>query len=1444
MAGGPGGPIVGRVRLRVAPDLSGFRKKVEKKLAGYDDYEMGVAPDLKDFKKQVGRATRGMKSSVAVGANTKGFREQMSMAMDRAKADKVYIQTGLATSRRALRRQLANIGKMIKSVGGNTAVIGGQIDWAMGGQASRRKLISWLDQVRNKAGDAGIVLKELDTTPTVASANNSIQEIERIIKGLKEIQGVRKALNRNAKNKSYDPQLHDEYLRLERMAKSLRGTNFSDSITDIDELTDRIRKFGARVDDSAAGADRLGKHLIRARRGIDELNAASQTAKLPFSVFNENAVIPETADRRLVRRVKDIGGKITQALAPIVRRINQTILTIGRVTHKVARGMVRPFVWAGRGMRASVRGVRQAVGTLGAEVKATAQLSGEMLGRMSRRVSRFADGARAASNAFYEMKAASMGIRTGSGRDTDLVTGLEGAGPRLERELTQAFDNSGRSVGRLQERTLGLGDTFRKLPGIADKAGTSSFKKFWSKFHQSGQKKFGLAPGAWLTGAIVSLIAPLSGLIGGALGALPALGLAAAAALGATVLGWEGIKEAAKAAAPAVEQAKEVLSGTFQDRLTPQFATLGEVLSQITPDLNNVANGMADFSQGFVNSLSSEAGIGNMKELLGNTAGLFSDLAPFAESFTDGLLIMGAAGSRAFEHLGESLNEFGDNFKQSMQEMADDGTLQNSIESTFDIIGSLGSNLGKVMRAGMEELPGITPALTDMLDSLGDNLERLMPLFGQVSVGVANILTGAFNVIGNVGSGIGIEIENMSNSLSEHAPNIEADSKRIGDSMNTLFPNENPDGSQRGFFERWLGAPLWTDQDSEMVGKALAGTADLSERFAPQLKQSADDFKQGWSDFFDFDTGAAIEVFKTPFLMFGEGISELVSPIFENLRTEFSAEKFSEAFSEAGAELGAAFEPMKEQFSTAFETLKTWVSEKWSEFWSADFSGGDTVAAGVGGGGGFSMPEIDFSGFIANLSSGWESVKATVSTWGSDLSTSISSGFDSAVSTVSSSMSSIGSSVSSGFESARSGAVSAVQGMVSEVSSGFSSIVSTVGSSMASAAASAASGAQSMASGFISGVQSMIGGAMAALGSLQSSIMGFFAGAGSWLVSSGAALVQGFAAGIRSMIGEVTSAASGIVSAARAFFPNSPAKKGPFSGRGWVDRSGIAIGMSFAKGMRSQVGAVEDAAAAVVGAAKWQFDGFADDLPRSMENYQRAMILDPVMEANAKKIHDYRKREADNAEKLNERIAKINEGKSKDDKKAEQVAKAQEDAAKRSGESYEKLLESLETPEYGDINRSFQSYWIDGSKDVLRKGLVAAIENADLAGRIRDISMAGVREGRRVFGTHPIFDQAEAAVNAEHFSRILQKVIEDSGIAEIPINFALSNLDQLKSDIGMGDGVISRAIDAAISTDPAETDARWARQNPVEIHYHVADMEEAIRLENERERKGMIKYKN
>ena len=77
------------------------------------------------------------------------------------------------------------------------------------------------------------------------------------------------------------------------------------------------------------------------------------------------------------------------------------------------------------------------------------------------------------------------------------------------------------------------------------------------------------------------------------------------------------------------------------------------------------------------------------------------------------------------------------------------------------------------------------------------------------------------------------------------------------------------------------------------------------------------------------------------------------------------------------------------------------------------------------------------------------------------------------------------------------------------------------------------------------------------------------------------------------------------------------------------------------------------------------------------------------------------------------------------------------------------------------------------------------------------------------------------------------------------MNLVISNFDQFKSDLGMGDGVLSRAIDEAMKYDPANTDAKRYKesQEKTEVHYHVADMNEAIRLENLRERKQMMKMK-
>ena len=70
--------------------------------------------------------------------------------------------------------------------------------------------------------------------------------------------------------------------------------------------------------------------------------------------------------------------------------------------------------------------------------------------------------------------------------------------------------------------------------------------------------------------------------------------------------------------------------------------------------------------------------------------------------------------------------------------------------------------------------------------------------------------------------------------------------------------------------------------------------------------------------------------------------------------------------------------------------------------------------------------------------------------------------------------------------------------------------------------------------------------------------------------NGGRALVNGLADGIRNAVssGVLGRAASSAMSVVSAYIPHSPAKKGPFSGKGWTLYSGEAIVNDLAKGMR------------------------------------------------------------------------------------------------------------------------------------------------------------------------------------------------------------------------------------------------------------------------------------
>lgn len=108
---------------------------------------------------------------------------------------------------------------------------------------------------------------------------------------------------------------------------------------------------------------------------------------------------------------------------------------------------------------------------------------------------------------------------------------------------------------------------------------------------------------------------------------------------------------------------------------------------------------------------------------------------------------------------------------------------------------------------------------------------------------------------------------------------------------------------------------------------------------------------------------------------------------------------------------------------------------------------------------------------------------------------------------------------------------------------------------------------------FLFRVRETIGGAVATITALPGQAVAAVGRVGSTLYSSGRALVQGFIDGVRSMLAAVGATFGGLMDFVGGFFPNSPAKRGPFSGSGWgnLAKSGGALFDQFRSGMSGEI---------------------------------------------------------------------------------------------------------------------------------------------------------------------------------------------------------------------------------------------------------------------------------
>jgi phage-related protein len=104
----------------------------------------------------------------------------------------------------------------------------------------------------------------------------------------------------------------------------------------------------------------------------------------------------------------------------------------------------------------------------------------------------------------------------------------------------------------------------------------------------------------------------------------------------------------------------------------------------------------------------------------------------------------------------------------------------------------------------------------------------------------------------------------------------------------------------------------------------------------------------------------------------------------------------------------------------------------------------------------------------------------------------------------------------------------------------------------------------SIVRGGIQAVRGLLRGLITAIGNI-------FKGVGNLLLNAGRAIVNGLKAGISGKWGELVGWFKGKLSSLRDMLPFSPAKKGPFSGRGYTTFSGAAMIDGLRKGMASRI---------------------------------------------------------------------------------------------------------------------------------------------------------------------------------------------------------------------------------------------------------------------------------
>ena len=311
------------------------------------------------------------------------------------------------------------------------------------------------------------------------------------------------------------------------------------------------------------------------------------------------------------------------------------------------------------------------------------------------------------------------------------------------------------------------------------------------------------------------------------------------------------------------------------------------------------------------------------------------------------------------------------------------------------------------------------------------------------------------------------------------------------------------------------------------------------------------------------------------------------------------------------------------------------------------------------------------------------------------------------------------------------------------------------------------------------------------------------------LAGSGAAMVLSFAAGIRSQIGAAVAAANAVVSAVKRLFPHSPAKEGPLSGQGYTDHSGEALVKDFAKGIESQASAARNAANVVTGAVAGAFNTSIEGVAVEKAQAENARKLQSAIKSHDKALANWEKRKGEAAKK-----------------------------GKRFKEKPPKLnMPDLVEPDTLAVDASFKALYLDRISDKLKQGTQNAVDEGLKKPWVEGVRQA-LAEGRKIFGNNPIFDAVDYRLGDVNLPDALQNALDKSGVYELPETYFKLLTNELMDVMGIkSNSAVGRAISALQTYDDnSKGDDRLHRdqeRNDAKappLHFHVSSVDEALAL--------------